>query len=140
MNILKIGCVALLGGALGSCGKQVDVASDVALRHQHDAAFQRQVELLQAEQVKVSATAAAPGGPARPVLTLEVVNPYGSPEPQPDTLKQRVHKLAHLLVADLVSPARYQAVNAQATFKKGVFSSDSQSSSQAFIYSVASLR
>lgn len=140
MQFSKIWYSGLLAGMLAGCGKSLEIAPDVALKHQQGAAFQRQVELLQAEQVKVSVVAAAPGGPALPVLTLEVVNPYGSPEQQPDTLKQRVHKLAHLLVADLLTPDRYQAVNAQATFKKGIFSSDGQSSSQAFIYSTASLR
>ena len=131
----------LLALGLTACGQQVEVASDVALKHQHDAAFQRQVQLLQAEQVRVSATAAGKAGPA--ILMLDVLNPQNQPE-NPDSLKQRVHKLAHLLVADLASPERYQVVNAQATFKHGgLFSMDSKAtstSSQAFIYPTASLK
>jgi hypothetical protein len=127
----------LLTLGLVACGRQVDVASDIALKHQYDAALQRQIELLQAEQVKVS-VAAAGVGPA--VLMMEVINPYNPPEQHPDTLKQRMRKLAHLLVADLGSPARYQVVNAQATFKHGLFSRDNSTSSQAFIYPIASLR
>jgi hypothetical protein len=126
----------LLASAVAGCGKQVAIASDVAIKHQHDAALQRQIELLQAERVRVSA-AAATGGAGLAVLTLEVMNP--APQP-PDTLKQRVHKLAHLLVLDLASPGQYQAVNALATFKPGFFSPGGTSSSQAFIYSTASLR
>lgn len=133
-------CWGLLGGALAGCGQPLEVAPDVALKHQYDAAFRRQTQLLQAEQVKVSVVAAAPGGPALPVLTLEVLISRNAPEQHPDTLKQRVRKLAHLLVADLTSPDRYQAVNAQATFSHGLFSMGEQPVSQAFIYSTASLR
>jgi hypothetical protein len=129
----------LLSGLATSCGKQLDIASGVALKHQNGAALQRQIELLQAEQVKVSA-AATTGAAAPVLLTLEVVNPYNSSEQQPDTLKQRMRKLAHLLVVDLASPDRYQVVSAQATFKSGFFSKSNQSSSQAFIYPIASLR
>jgi len=125
----------LLAMGLAGCGQQVEIAPEVALKHQHDAGFRQQVQLLQAEQVKVSASATGPG-----VLTLEVINPKTSPEQQPDTLKQRVRKLAHLLVADLAAPARYQAVNAQATFKRGLFSPGERANSQMFIYSTASLR
>ncbi|MGI4864102.1 MAG: hypothetical protein ACRYFZ_09280 [Janthinobacterium lividum] len=128
----------LLAFSLAACGKPLDIASDVALKHQHDAAFQQQVKLLQAEQVKVSATAAGKAGPA--VLMLNVLNPSHQPE-NPDSLKQRVRKLAHLLVIDLASPDHYQVVNAQATFKQSRFSlGGGQSSSQAFIYPTASLR
>ncbi|MFD1873988.1 hypothetical protein [Hymenobacter bucti] len=127
----------LLGGVVAGCGKQVDIASDVAIRHQHDAALQRQVELLQAEQVKVSATA---GGTGPAVLSLEVINPLNSPEQHPDTLKQQMRKLARLLVADLKKPGDYQVVNAQATFKPGFLSKDKNTSSLAFIYPLASLK
>jgi hypothetical protein len=126
----------LLAAGLTACGQPLEIASDVALKHQYDAAFQQQVQLLQAKRVRVSA-AAATGGAGLAVLTLEVLNPATQP---PDTLKQRVHKLAHLLVLDLASPGRYQAVNALATFKPGFFSPGGTSSSQAFIYSTASLR
>jgi hypothetical protein len=126
----------LLALGLAACGKQVEIAADIALKHQHGAALQRQVELLQAEQLKVSASAAGTG-PA--VLNLEVVNPQNQPV-QPDSLKQRMRKLAHLLVADLASPARYQVVNAQATFKPGFLAKDKNTSSQAFIYPIASLK
>ena len=127
---------------MAGCGKQLDVASEIPLKHRYDAAMQRQIELLQAEQVRVTATAAAPGGPSLPVLTLNVINPQPSPAQPPDTLKQRLHKLAHLLVADLASPGQYQAVSTQATFKPSFFarSSGAGASSQAFIYSTASLR
>ena len=128
----------LLAIGLVACGKPLDIASEVALKHQHDAAFQQQVKLLQAERVKVSATAAAGKAPA--VLIVEVLNPSHQPE-NPDSLKQRVRKLAHLLVVDLASPDQYQVVNAQATFKQSMFSlGGGQSSSQAFIYPIASLR
>jgi hypothetical protein len=127
----------LLAIGLSACGQQVEVASDVALKHQYDAAFRQQVQVLQAEQVKVSATKVGTG-PA--VLALEVLNPHTSPEQHPDTLKQRMRKLAHLLAADLASPNSYQVLNAQATFKPGRFSRDNNTSSQAFIYPVASLR
>jgi hypothetical protein len=126
----------LLAAGLTACGQPLEIASDVALKHQYDAAFQQQVQLLQAKRVRVSA-AAATGGAGLAVLTLEVMNPATQP---PDTLKQRVHKLAHLLVLDLASPGQYQAVNALATFKPGFFSPGGTSSSQAFIYSTASLR
>jgi hypothetical protein len=138
MKASKFCALALLGALAAGCGKQFDVASDVALKHQNGAAVQRQIELLEAEQVKVSAPAATGGtGPA--VLTLEVVNPSNQPV-HPDSLKYRMRKLARLLVADLASPSQYQVVNAQATFKKGLFSRDNSTSSQAVIYPVASLR
>ena len=136
MKTLKIWSLCLLSGLATSCGKQLDIASDVALKHQNGAALQQQIELLHAEQVKVSA--AGTSGPV--VLSLEVINPYDTAEQQPDTLKQRMRKLAHLLVADLASPDRYQVVNTQATFKHGLFSQGGSTSSQAFIYSIASLR
>jgi hypothetical protein len=140
MKILKICSLCLLSGLATGCGKQLDIASGVALKHQNGAAVQQQIELLQAEQVKVSAAAAAAGTAGPVVLTLEVINPYDSAEQQPDTLKQRMRKLAHLLVTDLASPDRYQVVSAQATFKSGFFAKSNQSSSQAFIYPMASLR
>jgi hypothetical protein len=137
MKASRLWLLLLLGSMVAGCGKQVEIASDVAVKHQYDAVLQRQVELLQAEQVKVSATADGTG-PA--VLSLEVLNPLNSPEQHPDTLKQRVRKLAHLLVIDLKKPNDYQVVNAQATFKHGFFSPDNSSSSQAFIYPLASLK
>lgn len=129
--------LGLLAIGLAACGKQVEIGPDVAIRHRHDPALQRQVELLQAEQVKVSATAAGTG-PA--VLSLDVLNPLVAPGQHPDTLKQRVRKLAHLLVIDLKEPADYQIVNAQATFKPGFLSKDKNTSSLAFIYPLASLK
>jgi hypothetical protein len=133
---MKKYCWGLLALGLGACGRQLDVASDVALKHQHDAALQRQIELLEAEQVKVSATASGTG-PA--VLSLNVINPLGSAE-QPDTLKQRMRQLARLLVSDLKKPADYQVVNAQASFKPGLLSKYKNASSLAFIYPIASLK
>ncbi|GAB3635405.1 hypothetical protein GCM10027422_09950 [Hymenobacter arcticus] len=142
MKALKIWRLGLLSMVVAGCGRQLDVAPEIPLKHKYDAAMQRQIELLQAEQVRVMATAATPGGPALPVLTLEVINPQPAPEQQPDTLKQRMHKLAHLLVADLARPGQYQAISAQATFKTSFFSrsSGASASSQVFIYSIASLR
>ncbi|RYF12049.1 MAG: hypothetical protein EOO40_02105 [Deltaproteobacteria bacterium] len=131
--------LALLALGAASCGKQLDVASDVALKHQNGAAVQRQIELLQAQQVKVSATAATAGAAGPVVLNLEVINPYDLAA-QPDTLKQRMRKLARLLVADLASPGSYQVVTAQATFSRSFLSKHDNSSSQAFIYPIASLR
>jgi hypothetical protein len=136
-NNMKKNWVWLLALGLSACGQQLEIASDVTLKHQYDAAFQRQVQVLQAEQVKVSSTKAG-AGPA--VLTIEVLNPHTSPEQHPDTLKQRMHKLAHLLAADLANPTSYQVLNAQATFKKSLFSRDNSTSSQAFIYPITSLR
>ncbi|TVT40080.1 hypothetical protein FNT36_11285 [Hymenobacter setariae] len=137
MKALKFCALALLSGLAASCGKQFDVASDVALKYQNGAAVQRQIELLQAEQVKVSGATAGAAGAGPAVLSLEVVNPV---EQHPDTLKQRMRQLARLLVADLGSPDRYQVVNAQATFKHNLLSRDNSTSSQAFIYPIASLR
>lgn len=131
------GWLLLLG--LTACGQPLEIAPEVALKQQSDAAFQQQVQLLQAEQVKVSATAAAAGGAGPAVLHLDVLNPKNQPVP-PDSLKHRMRKLAHLLVANLASPARYQVVNAQAIFKPGRFSKDKNTSSQAFIYPIASLK
>jgi len=131
----------LLALGLAGCSQQVEVAPEIALKHHYDASFRQQVQLLGAEQVRVSASpVAAGGGPA--VLTLEVRNPQGTPQQTPDTLRQRVHKLAHLLVADLASPDRYQAVNVQASFKGSRFSlaTSSDAQMQMFIYSTASLR
>jgi hypothetical protein len=133
--------LGLLAGGLTACGSQLEIAPGVALTQQHQAAFQQQVQRLQAEQVKVSATAASGTGPAGAgILTLEVINPHSPPEQHPDTLKQQMRKLAHLLVLDLASPAGYQAVSAQATFKRSLFSPGNSSSSQTFIYPIGSLK
>jgi hypothetical protein len=137
MSTSKFWLLVLLGGLATGCGKQLDVASDVALKHQNDAALQRQIELLEAEQVKVSATASGTG-PA--VLSLDVINPQNLPGQPPDTLKLRMRQLAHLLVSDLKKPADYQVVNAQASFKPGFLSKDKNTSSLAFIYPIASLK
>lgn len=130
--------LGLLAAGLTACGSQVEIAPGVALTQQHRAAFEQQAQLLRAEQVNVAATEASGGAPA--VLTLEVVNPASSPEQQPDSLKQRMHKLAHLLVIDLAQPATYQAVSAQATFRRSLTSPRNASSSQTFIYPLASLQ
>lgn len=130
--------LAGLAVGLTACGSQVDVAPNVALTQQHKAAVERQAQLLGAERVKVSATEASGAVPA--VLTLEVINPHGSPEQTPDSLKQRLRKLAQLLVADLASPASYPVVSAQATFRRSLRSPTNGSSSQTFIYPTASLR
>jgi hypothetical protein len=129
--------LGLLAMGLSACGQQLEIAPDVALTQQHRAAFQQQAERLQAEQVKVSATAVSGSAPG--ILTLEVINPRSSPEQHPDTLKQRMRKLAHLLVLDLASPSSYQAVSAQATFRRSVLSPGNSASSQTFIYPIASL-
>ena len=138
MKTVKLWALALLGTLATGCGKQLDVAADVALKHQNGAAVQRQIELLQAEKVKVSAVAAGGAGPA--ILNLDVLNPHHPPEQNSDTLKQQMRKLARLLVADLASPNSYQVVNAQATFSRSFLSKHDNSSSQAFIYPIASLR
>ena len=135
-NYLGLACLALV---LTACGPQLEIAPGVALTQQHQAAFRQQVKRLQAEQVQVSATAAS--GPAGTgVLTLEVINPHHPPEQHPDTLKQQLRKLACLLVLDLASPAGYQAVSAQATFRRSLFSPGNSSSSQTFIYPIGSLK
>ena len=134
----KYAWLGLLTIGLTACGPQLEIAKDVALTQQHKAAFEQQAQLLGAEQVKISAAGA--GGTAPAVLTLEVINPHGSPEQQPDSLKQRMRKLAHLLVADLASPAGYQAVSAQATFRRSLRSPRNASSSQTFIYPLTSLK
>lgn len=131
----------LLAIGLTACGGQPEIAADVALTPQHKAAFQQQAQLLQAEQVQVAATPASGAGAAGPgILTLEVINPHLLPGQHPDTLKQRMHKLAHLLVAGLASPAGYQAVSAQATFRPSLLSPSTRASSQTFIYPIASLK
>jgi hypothetical protein len=128
---------ALLALGLAACGRQLDVAADVALKHQHDAAIQRQIELLEAEQVKVTAAA---GGTGPAVLSLDVINPQSLSGQHPDTLKQRMRQLARLLVSDLKKPADYQVVNAQASFRPGFLAKDKNTSSLAFIYPIASLK
>jgi hypothetical protein len=134
----KLGWLSLLAVGLTACGQQLEIAPGVALTQHHRAAFQQQVQRLHAEQVKVSA--AAGSGPAPAVLTLEVINPHNPPEQHPDTLKQQMRKLARLLVLDLANPAGYQAVSAQATFRRSIFSPGNSSSSQTFIYPTASLK
>lgn len=130
----------LLAVGLTACGQQVEVAPGVVLTHRHDAGFQQQIKLLQAEQVKVSAAAPGAGASSAGLLTLEVVNPHNDLAQHPDTLKQRMRKLARLLVADLASPATYQVVSAQATFRRSIRSPGNSSSSQSFIYPIASLK
>lgn len=130
----------LLAAGLSACGQQVTIAPEVALKQPDVPSFRQQVQVLQAEQVKVSA---APGKARMAVLNLEVLNPHNPAGQSPDTLKQRMRKLARLLVADLASPDRYQVVTAQATFKGGFFAKGSEASntsSQTFIYPIASLR
>jgi hypothetical protein len=133
----------LLAVGLTACGQQVEIAPGVVLTHAHEAGFQQQIKLLQAEQVKVSAAApgvGAAGTAGTGLLTLEVVNPHNDLAQHPDTLKQRMRKLARLLVADLASPANYQVVSAQATFRRSILSPGNSSSSQSFIYPIASLK
>jgi len=135
----KYWCLLAIG--LTACGQQVEIAPGVALTQQHRAAFGQQVQVLHAEQVRVSATPASGAGPNEAgILTLEVVNPQVTAEQPSDTLKQRMRKLAHLLVVDLASPASYQAVSAQAIFKRSVRSPRATAGSQAFIYPLGSLR
>ena len=126
----------LLGG-LVACGGPLQFSPDVALLHQHDAALQRQVARLQAKHVKLSAAPAGPAGAKLTMLSLEVLNPEDQPE-HPDTLRQRVRQLAHLVAADLVQPDRYQVMNVQVIFRKGIF--DANTSSLSFIYPLAGLR
>jgi hypothetical protein len=131
----------LLAMGLTACGQQVEIAPGVALTQQYRAAFQQQVQVLQAERVRVAATPATGTGPAQVgILTLEVLNPQVTAEQHPDTLKQRMRKLAHLLVVGLASPASYQAVSAQALFKRSIRSPRATAGSQAFIYPLASLK
>lgn len=131
----------LLALGLTACGQQLEIAPNVALTQPPSVAFQRQVQLLQAEHIKIGAT--PPGGTGQGgtgILTLEVINPHNPPEQHPDTLKQRMRKLAHLLVADLAHPTSYQVVSAQATFRYSFFSPGNSASSQSFIYPIASLK
>lgn len=125
----------LLASGLAACGGQVQVSPEVALKHQQDAALQRQVQQLQASQVKVAATPASPAGPA--VLSLVVTAPHGQPG-RPDTLRQRVRKLAHLVAVDLAQPEKYQAMSVEVVTRKGFF--DKNPTSQSFIYPLGSLR
>ena len=128
----------LLGG-LGACQEPLQLAPEVALNHQHDAAVQQQVQRLQTKHVKLSAAPVGAQGAPISVLQLEVLNPQDQPE-QPDTLRQRVRKLAQLLVTDLTYPDRYKVMNVQVIFRKGPFSPSSSVRSLSFIYPVASLR
>lgn len=125
----------LLAGGLAACGGQVQVAPEVVLKHQQDAALQRQVQQLQASQVKVAASPASSAGPA--VLSLVVTGPRNQPG-RPDTLRQRVRKLAHLVAVDLAQPEKYQAMSVEVITRKGFF--DKNPTSQSFIYPLGSLR
>ncbi|MGI4834903.1 MAG: hypothetical protein ACRYFK_15725 [Janthinobacterium lividum] len=126
-------------GSLGACGGPLQLTPEVALNHQHDAALQQQVQRLQAKQVKLSVAPAAAKGAPITVLNLEVLNPQDQLE-HPDTLRQRVRKLAHLLAADLTQPDRYKVMNVQVVFRKGPFSPSTSIRLLSFIYPVAGLR
>ena len=102
----------LLLAGLAGCGKQIDLSSDVALTHQHDAAFRQQVQQLGAGRVRLTTAPASPGAATPQLLMLEVSD-LREKSPQPDTLRQRIHKLAHLLALDVAHPERYQAVAVQ---------------------------
>ena len=67
----------LLTLGLAACGKQVEITADVAVQHKYDAALQRQVELLQAEQLKVSASAAGLSGRWRSTRAKRSATPPG---------------------------------------------------------------
>lgn len=127
----------LLGGALAACSPQRPVPADVRLLHQHDQAYQRQVQRLQAQAVNFSTTRVGEGSAAFSVLNLEVLNPQELPE-QPDTLRQRVRQLAHLVALDLADPAQFKAMNVRVENKHGYLFATTNS--QSFIYPLASLR
>jgi hypothetical protein len=125
----------LLAGVLAACGGRGQlVADDVALRHQHDAAVARQAQLLQAGALKLTAGQA---GALPTLLRLELTMPRDL-APQPDTLHQRVRRLAQLVVADLAEPTKYQVISVQVTGSTGYF--DKEKTSQSFLYPLNSLR
>lgn len=137
-NILRWG---VLGGAVAACSQQRPLPPEMHLKQPLGPAYQQQVQLLQAEAVNFSTTRLAQGDSTLTVLNLEVLNPRNQLE-QADTLRARVRKLAHLVVADLASPGAYQVVNARVLFKPGwlSFAKGDDQVSQSFIYPVARLR
>lgn len=136
---MKRAGIWLLAGLVAACTKPAEQLTDVQLQHQHDAAYQRQVQLLQAEEVSLGAAHPVESGVGFYVLHVQVLNPKNQPE-VPDTLRQRVRRLAQVVVADLASPDQFKAVSVQVTYKKGLFSLGSNSASQTFIYPLASLK
>ena len=125
----------LLAGLLTACEGHGQLAADgVALLHQHDAAVARQAQLLQASNLKLTA---GQGGAAHTLLRLELIVPRNKPA-RPDSLHQRVRRLAQLVTADLAQPANYQVISVQVTGRTGYF--DKEATSQAFLYPLTSLR
>lgn len=128
----------LLAAGLASCGGKVgiEVPPEVALKHQYEAAFQRQAQLLQARRLKLSVMAGGANATQQKVLVLDV---DGLPSQlPPDTLRQQVHKLAHLLAVDLTRPQDYNALNVRVSENTGFFKPDVHN--QSFIYSLSNLR
>ncbi|NML67034.1 hypothetical protein HHL22_17645 [Hymenobacter sp. RP-2-7] len=132
---MKSNWLWLLAGALTACGGRGQLVADgVALHHQHDAAVAREARLLQAGELKLTAGQA---GAAPTLLSLALTVPRDQPT-RPDSLHQRVRRLAQLVAADLAEPGKYQVISVQVTGRTGYF--DREATSQAFLYPLTSLR
>lgn len=129
--------VGLLLATLAACRPTADGPSP-PLRHQYDAAYQQQAQLLQADNVDLQVTHPEPANPKLTVLALTITNPQHQPA-APDSLRQRARKLAHLAAADLVSPADFAAMNVQIEYRHGLFAAKTDSS-QTFIFPLKALR
>lgn len=129
----------MLGGLVAACGQRGEQLAEVPLKHQYDAAYERQVQLLQADKVTLGAAHPVEGGVDFYVLRLQIVNPKDESNSS-DTLRQRVRRLARVVVADLAKPSQYRAVAVDVVYKKGIFSVGNTNASQSFIYPLASLQ
>jgi hypothetical protein len=129
----------LLGGLVTACSQPGGQLAEVPLKHQHDAAYEQQVQLLQADKVTLGSAHPVESGLDFYVLHVQVLNPKNQPEVS-DSLRQRVRRLARIVVADLANPSQYRAVNVDVNYKKGLFSFGNTNASQSFIYPLASLQ
>lgn len=113
--IMRLWPLALLSGWLASCDEQATLIADVALTHRYDAAIGQQKQVLQAKQVHLATNS----DKTAPMLILTVQGVHNQPL-QADTLKQRVHKLAHLVAASVAEPHKYGAMIVQVSKQGGV--------------------
>lgn len=113
--LLAIGLSAGLAAWLAARSVRLDLAPEVALTHQHEAAFRQQARRLGAGSVKLSVWAAHPDSTAAlPGLLLEIDELRD--EPLDDSLPRQVRKLARLLAVDVVYPRRYDKVGVEVHF------------------------